>query len=166
MMKPVSGQREEAVSGRMLTISLEDTWGDLFYVGLNGLEVLDQTMQPIFLRPNMLNACPRDMNDLQGHGSDQRVLENLIDGVNNTKEDRHIWLIPYNEGEEHTITIDLGAPKPIGGVRFFNYNKTEEDTLRGAKTVVVKLDGKLLTPRKGICLRKATGFVSPLLNPG
>jgi len=92
-------------------------------------------------------------------------LENLVDGVNNTREDRHIWLIPFNEGEQHVITIDLGKERVIGGIKFFNYNKNEEDTLRGVKRMVVKLDGKLLTPRKGVSLRKGFGFVNPLLDP-
>lgn len=135
-------------------------------MGLNGLEVLDQNFQLIPLQKRQLTACPRDMNDLQGHNSDQRVLENLIDGVNNTREDRHIWLIPFNQGEQHVVTIDLGKERSIGGIRFYNYNKSEEDTLRGVKLIVVKLDGKLLTPRKGVSLRKAFGFVNPLLDPG
>jgi hypothetical protein len=44
-----------------------------------------------------------------------------------------MWLIPFNEGELHEIVIDLGKPYNIGSIRFFNYNKSEEDTLRGAK---------------------------------
>jgi protein JBTS26 len=44
-----------------------------------------------------------------------------------------MWLIPFNKGEKHTITIDLGKSYTISAVRFYNYNKSDEDTLRGVK---------------------------------
>jgi Domain of unknown function (DUF4457) len=31
----------EGLKGRILEINITETWGDLFYVGLTGLEVLD-----------------------------------------------------------------------------------------------------------------------------
>ena len=57
------------------------------------------------------------------------------------------------------ITIDFGKTRIISSVRFYNYNKSYEDTLRGAKQVIIKVDGKLVTPKKGITLRKAPGFM-------
>jgi hypothetical protein len=44
-----------------------------------------------------------------------------------------MWLIPYNKGENHTVKIDLGRMISISGIKFYNYNKSEEDTLRGVK---------------------------------
>jgi hypothetical protein len=48
------------------------------------------------------------MNSIPGHGSDYRTLDKLFDGFNNTDDDHHMWLIPFNQGEKHTITVDLG----------------------------------------------------------
>jgi hypothetical protein len=36
----------------MLQINIKESWGDLFYVGLNGLQVLDETGQPIKITVN------------------------------------------------------------------------------------------------------------------
>jgi protein JBTS26 len=77
-----------------------------------------------------------------------------------------MWLIPFNKGEKHTITIDLGKIQNISAIRFYNYNKSDEDTLRGVKQIVMWLDKKFITPRKGITLRKAPGFVHPMFNMG
>ena len=77
-----------------------------------------------------------------------------------------MWLIPFNKGEKHSIIIDLGKSCSISAVRFYNYNKSEEDTLRGAKQVAMWLDKKLITPRKGVVLRKAPGFIHPMLDMG
>lgn len=117
----------------MIELNIVESWGDLFYVGLTGLEVLDDRGNSIPLTLQMIDADPRDMNSIPGHGSDYRTLDKLLNGVNNTMDDHHMWLIPFNKGENHTIMIDLGRKMAISGLKFYNYNKSEEDTLRGAK---------------------------------
>lgn len=108
-----------------------------------------------------IDANPRDMNSIPGHRQDHRTLDKLINGVNNTSDDRNMWLIPFNAGEDHKITIDLGRMVNIGSLKFYNYNKSAEDSLRGAKTVIIKVDGKLMSSSKGVTLRKAPGFTLP-----
>jgi len=106
------------------------------------------------------------MNSIVGHGSDHRTLEKLFNNRNNTMDDRNMWLIPFNRGEDHTILIDLGENRAISGIKFYNYNKSVEDTLRGARQMIIKIDDQLMTPKKGITLRKAPGFVLPDLDLG
>jgi hypothetical protein len=101
------------------------------------------------------------MNSIPGHGSDHRTLDKLVNGINNTDDDRNMWLIPFNVGEDHTININLGRIVKIGSIRIYNYNKSLEDTLRGVKLLTIKIDGKLATPAKGITIRKAPGFILP-----
>lgn len=114
-------------------MNILESWGDLFYVGLNGIEVLDEKGFPIPIDISMLNANPRDMNSIQGHGLDHRTLDKLINKINNTSDDRNMWLIPYNKGEDHLITIEFKRMHYISGIKFYNYNKSEEDSLRGVK---------------------------------
>lgn len=76
-----------------------------------------------------IDAKPRDMNSIPGYTGDNRVLENLVNGINNTVCDKNMWLIPFNKGEQHLIFIDLGRKTEIKGMRFWNYNKSEEDSL-------------------------------------
>ena len=52
-----------------------------------------------------MDAKPRDMNDIPGYSGDYRTLENLFNGTNNTGDDHNMWLIPFNEGDNHIITI-------------------------------------------------------------
>jgi len=89
------------IRGKIIEMNIIETWGDLFYVGLTGIEVLDERGISINITLDMIDACPRDMNSIQGHGSDYRTLDKLIDKVNNTEDDHHMWLIPYNKGENH-----------------------------------------------------------------
>lgn len=55
----------------------------------------------------------------------------LIDGTNITAEDDHMWLIPFSFGENHLLTIHFHKIENIAGLRFWNYNKSPEDTYRG-----------------------------------
>lgn len=66
----------------------------------------------------------------------------LVDGVNVTTDDRHMWLIPFTPGRSHVLRIQLPAPTILMGLRVWNYNKSPEDTLRGARTPL-----RVLRPR-------------------
>jgi protein JBTS26 len=146
------------VRGRKIEMDISESWGDMFYVGLNGIELIDDAGELIPVDAKNLDANPRDMNSIQGHGRDQRTLDKLVNGVNNTTSDENMWLIPYNTGESHTITIDLGRVLKISAVRFYNYNKSPEDSLRGVKQISIKVDGEYVTPPTGISVRKAPGY--------
>jgi hypothetical protein len=53
-------------------MNILESWGDLFYVGLNGIEVLDGNGKVIPIstdsRKIKVTAVPRDMNSIPGHG--------------------------------------------------------------------------------------------------
>lgn len=163
----MAGVKEPAgLKGKILEMHITETWGDLFYVGLTGIEIYDSDGKQIPINLSKVTANPQDMNQMGGSGSDYRTLDKLFNGTNNTMDDHNMWLIPFNEGELHQIVIDLGKIHNISSIRFFNYNKSEEDALRGTRQVTMWLDKKYITPRKGITLRKAPGFVHPMLNMG
>ena len=63
--------------------------------------------------------------------------------------DEHMWLIPFTEGQNHTMTIDLGERRRLLGLRVWNYNKSQEDTFRGVRNSVLFLSWVL-------CLRNKT----------
>lgn len=46
----------------MIEMNILETWGDLFYVGLNGIEVTDERGMPVPISIGMADANPRDMN--------------------------------------------------------------------------------------------------------
>lgn len=46
-------------------------------------------------------------------------------------EDEHMWLIPFSPGLDHMVTIRFDKAESIAGLRFWNYNKSPEDTYRG-----------------------------------
>ncbi|NWJ07358.1 K0556 protein, partial [Crypturellus undulatus] len=142
-------------TGKYLNFTM--TWGDSHYLGLTGLEVIGRDGQALKLTTEQISASPQDLNDLPEYVGDSRTLEKLIDGTNITAEDDHMWLIPFSFGEDHLFTIHFDKIESIAGLRFWNYNKSPEDTYRGAKVVHVSLDGHSISPPEGFLIRKGPG---------
>ncbi|XP_064613243.1 katanin-interacting protein-like isoform X2 [Liolophura sinensis] len=143
--------------GQKLELNFTSTWGDLHYLGLTGLEVVGKDGEALPVTLRKLKAKPQDVRSLPGHEDDDRTLDKLIDGTNITVSDEHMWLIPFTDGHNHTLTVDFGQKVLIAGLRIWNYNKSPEDTYRGAKIVHVKVDGRLVSPPDGYLIRKGPG---------
>ncbi|KAF2981729.1 hypothetical protein EK904_015111 [Melospiza melodia maxima] len=144
-------------TGKCLQLNFTMTWGDSHYLGLTGLEVIGKDGQALKINAEQISASPQDLNDLPECTGDSRTLEKLIDGTNITVEDDHMWLIPFSFGEDHLLTIHFDKTESIAGLRFWNYNKSPEDTYRGAKVVHVVLDGHSISPLEGFLIRKGPG---------
>ncbi|NWY13304.1 K0556 protein, partial [Aphelocoma coerulescens] len=144
-------------TGKCLQLNFTMTWGDSHYLGLTGLEVIGKDGQALKINAEQISASPQDLNDLPEYTGDSRTLEKLIDGTNITVEDDHMWLIPFSCGEDHLLTIHFDKTESIAGLRFWNYNKSPEDTYRGAKVVHVMLDGHSISPLEGFLIRKGPG---------
>jgi len=150
-------QPSPSITGKRIVISIIETWGDFFYAGLTGLEVYDEYNQQIKLTIGNISSNPKDLNSIPGHGGDYRTIDKLIDGVNDTTDDKHMWLIPYNRNKSQSISIELPRVMKISGLRFYNYNKSLEDANRGVKLITIVVDNRLATPKQGVIVRKANG---------
>uniref|UniRef100_A0A8C7L4G8 Protein KIAA0556 n=1 Tax=Oncorhynchus kisutch TaxID=8019 RepID=A0A8C7L4G8_ONCKI len=140
-----------------LRIELSMTWGDSHYLGLTGLEVVGKEGDSLHLDLTMVDASPRDLNDLPEYNQEARTLDKLIDGHNITTEDQHMWLIPFSCGQHHTLTVNFDKAQTVAGLRIWNYNKTPEDSYRGVKVIHVSLDNTLISPAEGFLIRKGPG---------
>lgn len=70
-----------------------------------------------------------------------------------------MWLIPFSPGLDHVVTIRFDRAESIAGLRFWNYNKSPEDTYRGVRGQVATLshcqgNGALMNGWRG-CQRGA-----------
>nr|XP_028561320.1 protein KIAA0556 homolog isoform X3 [Podarcis muralis] len=144
-------------TGKCLLLNFTASWGDAHYLGLTGLEVVGKESQAIPLSLDQLSASPQDLNELAEYTDDCRTLDKLIDGINITMEDEHMWLIPFSPGEAHVVTVHFTRAESVAGLRIWNYNKSPEDTYRGAKVVHVSLDGCCISPPGGFLIRKGPG---------
>ncbi|XP_063223456.1 katanin-interacting protein-like isoform X2 [Bacillus rossius redtenbacheri] len=128
--------------GRLLVLNIKSTWGDRHYLGLNGIEVFSSTGEPAPI--STICADPADINVLPEYSKDPRVVGNLLDGVNRTHDDMHLWLAPFTPGADHVITITFQHTISVAMIRIWNYNKSRIHSYRGARDVEVRLDGVLV----------------------
>ena len=148
-----------ATTGAQLVCTILSTWGDANYYGLAGLELLGEKGERVPVTVPMLAASPRDLNELQPGSHDPRTVDKLVDGINATTDSNHMWLAPWQPetGRAHTLRIDLPRGVPVGALRVWNYNKSEEDAARGIQRLLVHLDGVLVSAPGGVVLRKGPG---------
>ncbi|CAB1337902.1 unnamed protein product, partial [Coregonus sp. 'balchen'] len=141
--------------GQHLVINILSTWGDRHYVGLNGLEVFSSSGQP--LRPARIRADPPDINVLPAYDKDPRIVANLIDGINRTQDDMHLWLAPFTQGMSHVIYLEFAGPCQVAMIRVWNYNKSRIHSFRGVKEAEMLLDGRCIFRGE---IAKASGTLS------
>lgn len=128
--------------GQRLVIDIKSTWGDRHYVGLNGIEIFSSKGEPVQIAS--IQADPPDINILPAYGRDPRVVTNLIDGVNRTQDDMHVWLAPFTPGRSHSISADFTHPCHVALIRIWNYNKSRIHSFRGVKDIEILLDAQCI----------------------
>lgn len=54
------------------------TWGDPHYAGLTGLEIVGKDGDSLLVELSMMDASPRDINELPENGHDLRTLDKYV----------------------------------------------------------------------------------------
>ncbi|XP_076274965.1 protein KATNIP homolog isoform X2 [Rhynchophorus ferrugineus] len=132
----------ELPKGKTLIMDILSTWGDKYYVGLNGIEIFSDT--GAIVKAKEIFAIPSDVNVLPECQNDPRVVQNLLDGVNRTRDDLHIWLAPFYLGKSHILNIEFSDVTTVAMIRIWNYNKSRIHSYRGVREVVMLLDDQLI----------------------
>jgi hypothetical protein len=99
-------------------IKLVQTWGDVHYIGLNGIEFLDENGRIVSVSPNRV-ACNCNSMDIRTH-------DNLMNGKNITLDDRNMWLAPFMNSPSEQFKIngnnpsfgELAAPRNLNSLVF------------------------------------------------
>ncbi|CAM9319227.1 unnamed protein product [Lampetra fluviatilis] len=155
--------RRSLCGGLGLQLNVTHTWGDELQFGLTGLEVVGASGDALPVTAGMLSApsasapgSPASAAEAR-HESPSSGLDRILDGENVTMCAEHMCSLPFTPGRSHLLVITLARAHTISGLRFWNYNRSPEDTSKGVRTVHVALDGRVVSPPEGILLRKGPG---------
>ena len=136
--------RKDTIRGRVVGLLIESSWEDREFCGLTGVEIILGDGSIAQLGKASVQGEPYGLCVL-GYDDDIRTPDKIIDGVNNTTDEEHMWLFPFTQGSRHELRMDLGTTKTLKGLRVWNYNKNFESARsRGAKNVTIFVDEEYL----------------------
>eukprot|EP00741_Cyanophora_paradoxa_P012206 tig00020603_g11793.t1 len=139
--------------GTVLRLVLASNWGDPHAVGLTGLQLIGRNRLP--LDPA---ALPGPLAARASPPATDEAASRLLDGTNVTTDESHMLLLPLRS--EAWVEVRLPARTALWGLRLWNYNRSEDDSYRGARHVHVWLDEARVSPPEAFMLRKAPGHAS------
>ncbi|CAM9649104.1 unnamed protein product [Choristocarpus tenellus] len=139
-------------SGLLLRIVIHSSWGDAYYVGLDGIQLVGVDGQEVNIRGDQVFGVPDSLRVI-GQEEDVRVSTNVVDGLHGRGDAQNAWLTPLTASLEplqqaalcgtleNELYILLDKPVTLSLVRLWNYRKTPK---RGVRGFSVMLDGALL----------------------
>lgn len=98
----------------MLVIDILSTWGDKYYVGLNGIEIFSSTGEPAKIKEIYAHTSQSLNNNRNLH-----TVNNLINGINRTRDDANLWLTPYSNGDHHYVHVIFEFTITIAMIRIW-----------------------------------------------
>jgi hypothetical protein len=117
------------------------TWGDPYYLGINGIELYDPTGKKLNIQPSIVTATPFSVGELNPSQEDVRVPSNLLNGRNNTWDASDMWLSPLassiGNSQGNIVFFVFDVPICLSMIKVWNYSKNPE---RGAREVDIFMD--------------------------
>ncbi|CEF66327.1 Domain of unknown function DUF4457 domain-containing protein [Strongyloides ratti] len=120
---------------------LLSTWGDDYYIGLNGIELTGRDGKKIKLKAQNIACFPESVNILPNVANDPRVSTNLILDKPDNKRTCDTWLTPLLPNNTVRIFVIFDFPTYISDIIIYNYSKTPE---RGVKDIVILADDLII----------------------
>ena len=121
-----------------IRINILSNYGNKSFVGLTGLNLIDMHNKIIDIKTAIsVLAIPKDINTECNKNNDNRIFENIFNGINNTIDENNMWLTLINPYPY--IEILFEKTMTLSKIEIWNYN----DALgldKGTKEIEIMFD--------------------------
>ena len=120
---------------------ITSNYGHKKHVGLTGIEFFNIRGDLINIETAIsIGALPKDLRTIYDDETDNRIFENVFNGINNTDDVENMWVTKFKKSEPRTfIELYFKDKIKISKLKIYNYN--EKNNLHiGVKTINLYLD--------------------------
>ena len=121
-----------------IRINILSNYGNKLFVGLAGLNLIDMYNEKINIESAIsIGAYPKDLKTVYQNENDNRIFENIFNGINNTVDENNMWLTVINN--DPCIEICFEKPMTLSKIQIWNYNEAL-NLDRGTKEIEIMFD--------------------------
>ena len=123
-----------------ISIYLKSNYGHKKYIGLTGCIFLDENNEQIDIeKAKAIGALPKDLRTIYNDDSDNRIFENLFNGVNNTNDSDNMWVTRIKKNDIPYFELFFEEKIRLSKILIYNYNQKNHLEI-GTKEIDIYID--------------------------
>ena len=137
-----------------INIILKSNYGHRKYIGLTGIIFIDEKNEKIDIeKAKTIGALPKDLRTEYNDDSDNRIFENVFNGINNTNDADNMWVTKLKKKEKPPYMKLIFEEKiKLSKIIIYNYNQKDKSSDKENITYIHHI---------GDIIRIHHGFYSP-----
>lgn len=126
------------INFKKIRINILSNYGNSYIVGLTGLNLIDKDNKLIDIESaEAVGALPKDLKTIYYDENEDRIFENLFNGINNTTNENLMWLTLLNP--RPIIEICFKEEMTLNRIEIWNFNEPMSLD-KGAKNIEIIFD--------------------------
>ena len=123
-----------------ISIYLKSNFGHKKYIGLTGIIFFDENNEKIDIeKAKAIGALPKDLRTIYNDDSDNRIFENLFNGINNTNDCDNMWVTRIKKNEIPYFELFFEEKIKLSKIIIYNYNQKDRLEI-GTKEIEIYID--------------------------
>ena len=141
-----------------IRLVLMSNYGHKKFIGLTGIEFYDLSGKMINIETaNTIGALPKDLKTIYKDEKENRIFENVFNGINNTNDEDNMWVTKFKKTEPYTfIELCFENKIKLSKIKIYNYNQKNQLNLC-TKSIDIFLDNEFY---KTILLKQDFGEIA------
>ena len=123
-----------------ISIYLKSNYGHKKYIGLTGIIFLDENNEQIDIeKAKAIGALPKDLRTIYNDDSDNRIFENIFNGIYNTNDSDNMWVTRIKKNEIPYFELFFEEKIKLAKIIIYNYNQKDRLEI-GTKEIDIYID--------------------------